>query len=404
MRDDTTYPTMTGDQATHIDAARLLRSMVIGLTAFLTVVDLFAAQALLPSLVAHYNVSPAAMSLAVNACTFGMAAAGLSVALFGDRIDQRRGILWSLALLAIPTALLSVAPNLAIFAALRVIQGLLMATAFSLTLAYLGERYSARDASSAFAAYITGNVASNLVGRLIAAAAVDHAGLAAAFYVFAALNLGGALLVYFTVHRVPRMTAEGFEAGPAMAAWTAHLENPALRAGFGIGFCILFAFIGTFTFVNFVLTRPPLSAGMMQLGVIYFVFLPSILTTPFAGWFGERLGTRQALLGALSLAALGLPLLLTSTLALVLTGMVLVAAGTFAAQALATGFVSRTAAMNRGAASGIYLASYFLGGLAGTAVLGQLFDHFGWTACVAGIAVALAVAAWLATRIERPAA
>jgi predicted MFS family arabinose efflux permease len=79
--------------------------------------------------------------------------------------------------------------------------------------------------------------------------------------------------------------------------------------------------------------------------------------------------------------------------------MVLVAVGTFFAQALATGYVSRTAASNRGAASGIYLASYFLGGLAGTAVLGQLFDRLGWAACVGGIGAALGVAALLSTQL-----
>jgi predicted MFS family arabinose efflux permease len=80
--------------------------------------------------------------------------------------------------------------------------------------------------------------------------------------------------------------------------------------------------------------------------------------------------------------------------------MVLVAIGTFAAQALATGFISRTAPSNRGAASGIYLASYFLGGLAGTAVLGQLFDSLGWPATVAGIGASLAVAALLTERLK----
>lgn len=40
----------------------VLRSIVIGLTAFLTVVDLFATQAILPSLTRHYNVTPAALS------------------------------------------------------------------------------------------------------------------------------------------------------------------------------------------------------------------------------------------------------------------------------------------------------------------------------------------------------
>ena len=339
-----------------------VRFVVIATMAFLTVVDLFAAQALLPTLVHRYGVSPSAMGLAVNACTFGMAAAGLAVALFSRHIDRRTGIIASLALLTIPTALLAHAPNLAVFAALRVVQGVCMATAFSLTLAHLGERYSATDAASAFAAYITGNVASNLIGRLIAAGATEHFGLSGAFYTFAALNLLGALLAYFAIP-ARRAAAAPMTMDAAMQSWLAHLKHPSLRAGFGIGFCILFAFIGTFTFVNFILVAPPLSVGMMELGVIYFVFLPSILTTPLAGAAAGKLGTRNALLAALATAGLGLPLLLSHYLALVLAGMVLVAAGTFFAQALATGFVSHTAMRDRSAASGIYLASYFIGGL-----------------------------------------
>ena len=66
-----------------------LRTIVIGLMAFLTVVDLFATQAILPSLARAYSVSPAAMGFAVNACTIGMAVAGLAVALFSQRIDRR---------------------------------------------------------------------------------------------------------------------------------------------------------------------------------------------------------------------------------------------------------------------------------------------------------------------------
>ena len=171
------------------------RSLVIGLTAFLTVVDLFATQAILPSLTRHYGVTPAAMGFAVNASTFGMAIASLVVGFFSTHINRRTGILLSLMLLAIPTSLLATAPNLAVFTALRVTQGLCMASAFALTLAYLGEQCSAMDAGGAFAAYITGNVASNLVGRLLSAAVADGLGLAWNFYVFAALNLAGALLV-----------------------------------------------------------------------------------------------------------------------------------------------------------------------------------------------------------------
>ena len=144
----------------------LLRQALIVLIAFLTVVDLFATQAILPSLASAYGVSPAAMGTAVNASTMGMAAAGLLVALFGRRIERRRGIVASLALLSIPTVLLAAAPGLGTFTVLRIIQGLLMSTAFTLTLAHLGERCSARDAAGAFAAYIDGKVTGRTVVRV----------------------------------------------------------------------------------------------------------------------------------------------------------------------------------------------------------------------------------------------
>jgi MFS transporter, YNFM family, putative membrane transport protein len=376
-----------------------LRSIVIGLTAFLTVVDLFATQAILPTLARHYSVTPAAMGFAVNASTIGMAIAGLVVGFFSPHIDRRLGILLSLALLAVPTSLLAVAPDLTVFTILRVAQGLCMASAFALTLTYLGEQCSATDAGGAFAAYITGNVASNLIGRLISAAVADSFGLASNFYLFALLNVAGAALVYFTIQRVKPMHSMPATLSP-LAATIGHWRNPALRAAYGIGFCILFAFIGTFTFVNFVLVRPPLSLGMMDLGLVYLVFLPSIVTTLFAGNAVARFGTRPTIWSALLVAALGLPLMLSSHLGNVLAGMILIGVGTFFAQAATTGFVGRTASANSGIASGTYLACYFLGGLAGSAALGPLFDHFGWAANVAGVAASLVVAAWLTVRLR----
>ena len=386
-----------------VSSAALLRSLVISLTAFLTVVDLFATQAILPSLAKAYNVSPAAIGFAVNASTIGMAIAGLAVAFFSRRIDRRRGILISLTLLAIPTALLAVAPDLTTFTVLRIAQGLCMSTAFALTLSYLAEHCSAEDTAGAFAAYITGNVASNLFGRLMSAALVDYLGLAANFYIFAALNLAGAVLVYYTIARTEPMQQMTAPMASPFAAWAMHLRNPALRSSFMIGFLILFAFIGTFTYVNFVLVAEPLNLSRMALGFVYFVFLPAIFTTPLAGAAVARLGTRPALWAGLALAAAGLPLLLLPSLPAVLAGMAMIGAGTFFAQATATGFVGRAATTDRGSASGLYLACYFFGGISGSVVLGQLFVRFGWAACVIGIGVALLAAALLALRLTLPA-
>jgi MFS transporter, YNFM family, putative membrane transport protein len=384
----------------HDSGGTLWRQAAIGLMAFLTLVDLFATQAILPSLAAHYRVGAAAMGLAVNASTLGMAAGALAFALFGRRIDRRRGVTVALALLALPTLALAAAPDLASFAALRIVQGLAMSAAFALALSYLAEQCSARAAAGAFAMYVTGNVASNLFGRLFSAALADHFGIATNFLVFAALNLAGAALAWASLRPAVAMPMPGAVIASPRAVLRAHLREPALRASFAIGFLILFAFIGTFTYVNFVLARPPLALAPMALGFVYFVFAPALLTTPLAGRGVARWGTRPAFRASLGVAGLGLPLLLAPSLAAVVAGLALVGAGTFFAQAAATGFVGRHASADPGSASGLYLASYFSGGLAGAFVVGQVFERFGWPAAVLAVGMALAAAAALAGHLH----
>ena len=59
------------------------------------------------------------------------------------------------------------------------------------------------------------------------------------------------------------------------------------------------------------------------------------------------------------------------------------------------------ATVDRGSASGIYLASYFVGGLVGSIVLGQLYMRFAWPGCVAGIGASLALASVLAVGLRK---
>jgi predicted MFS family arabinose efflux permease len=219
---------------------------------------------------------------------------------------------------------------------------------------------------------------------MISALTAGLYGTSTAFLVFAALNLLGAGLAAASIRsRGPIIGA------PEKRSLRAALTAP-LFAGYGIGFLILFAFIGVFSYVNFVLSRPPLALGMMSLGAVYFVFAPSIIATPWAGAAAQRFGARRALYAGLAVAAFGLWLLSNTHLPMVITGMVLVGLGTFFAQATATGQVSRAAGSARSEASGFYLTAYFAGGLAGAAGVGAVFDRFGWNACLVLIGAALA--------------
>ena len=369
--------------------ATRLTSTVIALIAFFTLVDLFAAQAILPLLAVKFAAAPSQIGAAVNASTAGMALGALLTALFGAKLDRRKGIVISLVVLALPSALLAFAPNLAVLAALRVLQGLCMSCAFTLTLAHLGEICTPAYQASAFAAYITGNVASNLVGRLVSATTAGHYGTSVAFLVFAALNLLGAALAAASIR--PGMMAHSVQPEPKVR----DALSLQLLAGYGIGFLILFTFIGIFSYINFVLMRPPFQLGMMGLGAVYFVFAPSIIATPWAGTIAAKIGPRNALLLGLCVALLGLWLLASQSLIGVIFGMVLVGMGTFFAQATTTGQVSRFAGSARSAASGLYLAAYFAGGLCGAILVGMTFDRLGWPACLLLVGAAMLIAAGL---------
>ena len=113
----TTLPlVLTAPRGVQRTLGGLSRALLVGLTAFLTVVDLFATQAILPALTRAYGTTPAMMSFAVNASTIGMAVSGLAMSLIGRRIDRRWGILLCLGLLSMPTLSLASMPDLAVFA------------------------------------------------------------------------------------------------------------------------------------------------------------------------------------------------------------------------------------------------------------------------------------------------
>jgi predicted MFS family arabinose efflux permease len=140
--------------------------------------------------------------------------------------------------------------------------------------------------------------------------------------------------------------------------------------------------------------------SMSALGLVFLVFAPSMVTTPAAGRITNRFGPGITVPASLAVALVGLVLMLLPSLLAVIAGMTLVGIGTFFAQAVATGHVGRIAQDDKAAASGLYLSSYYCGGLFGAATIGQLFDRFGWFAAIAGVFAALGLAAMLGLNLR----
>ena len=194
----------------------VLRSLVIGLTAFLTLVDLFATQAILPVLARTYHVTPRDRRRRQRQ-TIGMAIAGLWSA-FSARISTGGSAFWSAWCCSRPhhAARRRTRPHDLHDPAGA--SGPLHGVGFYAHAGLSGRAMQLADAGGAFAAYITGNVASNLIGRLIRRRwSTLRAG--SEFLFFALLNLAGAVLVYFTIRRVQPMPADARAQSP-FAAWS----------------------------------------------------------------------------------------------------------------------------------------------------------------------------------------
>ena len=177
-------------------------------------------------------------------------------------------------------------------------------------------------------------------------------------------------------------------------AASASFRSVPLLSGFGIGFCILFAFIGVFTYVNFVLVRPPLESGH-DVGRIRLFRFPAFDHADAAGGHHRRaLGRASRSLDGAGRGGSGAA---SAAEFRSRHGAARHGAGR-RGDVLRPGDGDRLrqpGGADRGAASGVYLAAYFSGGLVGSAVLGQAFDRFGWPASVAGVGLALASAAVL---------
>ena len=363
--------------------------MVVSLA---TLSGLFGPQAFAPLLAHAFSGGAAQTGVAINTIMLGMAIGGLLTPVLTPHVSRVSVLAVLLLSTSLVTTVLARCNGLEMLAVLRCLQGVLMCGCFATTMAYVAETWGARGQVAALmAAYVTGNVMSNILGRVVSGWVADRAGWPAAFLMLAAIQLAGAVVVWRLLPKDEpqrQVCANDF-----LHSVRANLCNPTMLSCLGIGFLIMFMFSGVFTFANFRLSAAPFLESPARLGEMYLVFLPAILTTPFAARTATKFGYAKSITAAAGCAFIGLLLTLNSGLVSVLFGMMLIGMAAFYAQALATSYCGMVAQGGRTSSAGLYLASYYTGGLAATVVLGPVYETYGWTGLVA---VELAVPSMIA--------
>jgi MFS transporter, YNFM family, putative membrane transport protein len=356
----------------------LVAVMLAGCSTFLNV---YTTQPLLPFLRQIFHASELEASLTVSATTVAVALAAPFVGLLAEIIGRKRVIVPSIFALSVPTFLAATSGSLHALIVWRFLQGICIPGIVAVILAYIGEEFHDRGVGTAMAAYVAGTVLGGFLGRFLTGEIAAHWSWRSAFVVLGAINLASGILVKLWL---PRSTT--FEHGRPLRQLlreaAAHLANPRLLANFSMGFSLLFALVGAFTYVNFHLAAPPYGLGTAQLGSVFFVYLFGVVVTPMGGQLLDRRGFRTASAAGVAFMIVGLVLTLAAPFWIIVIGLALFSSGMFISQSAATVQTGRIAGRSRSTAAGLYVTVYYVGGSLGAIAPAWFWTRGGWPACV----------------------
>jgi YNFM family putative membrane transporter len=372
----------------------------VALAGFCSFLALYATQPILPLLEAQFRVSKAGAGLTVSAGTLAVALAAPLVGLFADRVSRRRLMIASVFALVVPTVLAATARTFGELLVWRFLQGAVVPGVYAVAIAYITEEAGAARVGTVMAAFITGNVLGGFVGRVAAGIVTAHGGWRAAFVVLGAINLAGAIVVWrWLPHARHSTPAPARRGAPRERRPVELLRAPPLVATYAVGFTVLFSLVATFTYVNFRLGAPPFNLGPAALSGVFVVYLAGAMVTPTAGRWVDRAGSRTVLTVTFATGAAGILLTFSSSLAVVLLGLVICCTAGFVGQASAATYLRIAApAPVRVLASGVYVTCYYVGGSVGGVLPGLTWTYAGWGGCVAFVIAAQLLAIAIARR------
>lgn len=357
---------------------------------------MYSTQAILPDLGREFGVSPSQAGLSISVVIGALAVGAWFWGPLSDRIGRRASLVLASGAIVVPTLLVALAPSFAVLLGLRALQGLCMPGLIAVGVPYVTEAYAPSLGSRAMGYYIAALVAGGLVGRVGVALLTAATSWRVALGALALLPLASTLLMR---RGLPPEPSAGRRTTPLSVREAGRvLRNPVLLAATVAGSALFFAFLGTFSYIDFRLERPPFSLSPSLSALVFLVWAMGV-SGPAAGRLAERRGWHVVALGGLGLAAGGVALSLTDFLPLVLLGLALITLGNFSGVTGAQLGVAASAEQDRGLASALYFSVYYVAGALGGYVPGLAWERWEWPgvaalALAAYAAGALAVAWW----------
>lgn len=361
---------------------------------------LYALQALYPAITARFSGDVGLAASLLTATTIVLTFASLLSGRPAAAHGPRAALLWSLMATVVSTIGIALADGTTILVCWRLVQGVTISVGLSSLISSLS-LLSPTGSASLAATYTTGVVCGGILGRFLPAWLMDW-GWTQAFLAFACLQ-AALLVVVWCLFRVNDEQVEGEKLEP-IEPWLKSLI-PVLRNDIphvAIGGCVLMiSQAAATTYVSIRLAEEPFKWSTTELGLLYLVFLPSLVVVRLVPPLITRLGPNRLHILATNLLLAGLLITMSGSSGQIVVGMAIFCSAVFATQTVFAHLISSVEASKRQRASSGYLSAYYLGASLGAALPALIWKELGWTGTVAIVCFVQALGAVLAWGVTR---
>jgi predicted MFS family arabinose efflux permease len=356
------------------------RTLVFAAACGLVVANIYFAQPLAGPIGRTLGVAPAAVGVIVTVTQLGYAAGLILLVPLGDLVENRRLIVTLLGGAVLALAAMAAAPNAAVFFAAAAAVGVTSVAAQILV------PFASQLAPAASRGRVVGNVMSGLMvgillSRPLASLIADGSGWRA---VFGAAAVAMAALAVILSRALPvRRPDAGLDYGRILRSLgTLYAHTPVLQRRAAYQATLFGAFSLFWTGVPLLLEGPVFRMSQRGIALFALAGAAGTVAAPIAGRLADRGLTRLASgIGmALTAVAFGVAWLgaARASVGLLVLAALLLDFGVAANLILGQRAIFTLAPEIRSRLNGLFIATFFLGGAAGSALAGMAYARAGW--------------------------
>src|ERR1035437_7056916 len=132
------------------------RQLAVGLIGYCAFINLYAPQSILPLLSHEFGASAAEVSTIITVSTLAVALTAPFTGAIADVLGRKRVIVAAMFVIVVPTLMVGMATSLSALIFWRAVQGLVLPPIFAVTVAYIGDEWPPREATTVAGIYSSG--------------------------------------------------------------------------------------------------------------------------------------------------------------------------------------------------------------------------------------------------------